>query len=65
VTTCISFHGECSPGADAQLSIDPTLWGDDSPCDYLVAQVNMEDREKLPSLRKQINLQKGQATLNS
>lgn len=57
---CIFFHGEGSPGADVQLSIETTLWGHNSLCDYLVAQMNMEDRKKLLSLRKQINLQKGQ-----
>lgn len=60
LSPCTSFHGECSPGADAQLSTEPTVWGDDSPSDYLTAQMSMEDGEKLLSLRKEINLQKRQ-----
>lgn len=50
--------------ADAQLSIEHSSRGDDSLRDYVIAQMNMEGREKLLSLRKQINLQKGQVTIN-
>lgn len=46
---CLNVSPATARAADCQLSIEPTLWGHDLSCNCLVAQMNMEDREKLLS----------------